>query len=251
MNDYTQEESDERQRILNNIEKYGCHLITIEADNYMPAFVYSIGLYQRFRHPEIVCFGLSTELMAGLINDACYLIKNGMELRPQNRYSEFIEGNDVQFLSVDKEYYKDYLGYARWFYNKSLDFPAIQLVWPDKQQNFPWDAKFNQQWKYKQPLLDRNTDFKFHEDRKLRVFTTKSALEGGTVLYVYHNEDGDWQFHTSLDPQSEDARIVTFENIIQTDPTLNEIFHLQFGWWAWRESKEDGWRYEKHRDGHS
>ncbi len=46
----------DKQQILQNIEQYGCHLVLIEADNYLPAFVYSIGLYQKFGHPEIKRF---------------------------------------------------------------------------------------------------------------------------------------------------------------------------------------------------
>jgi len=56
----TMDDAQERKEILKNIEEYGCHLILIEGDNYCPAFVYSIGLYQKFGHPEIICFGLRT-----------------------------------------------------------------------------------------------------------------------------------------------------------------------------------------------
>jgi hypothetical protein len=46
--------SDEgRQQILENIQEYGCYIVIIEPDNYSPGFVYSIGLYQEYRHPAI------------------------------------------------------------------------------------------------------------------------------------------------------------------------------------------------------
>jgi hypothetical protein len=39
----TRQEAEDNIKIVNqNIESYGCHLILIEADNYLPAFVYSI-----------------------------------------------------------------------------------------------------------------------------------------------------------------------------------------------------------------
>lgn len=240
-----QNELEERKTILKNIEEFGCHLILIEADNYLPGFVYSIGLFQKFNHPEIICFGLKKDVMAAIINHACDLIKNGEILVPNKLYSGFLQGYSIQFVELAKEFYQNYLGYAGWFYNRSFDFPALQLVWPDKQQKFPWEEDFNSDWKFKQPLLDRNTDFKFYEERNLGVFTTKQAFEGEPILYVYHNRDGDWQFHTNAEPNLEDAKLVCLKQITELDPSINDIYHLQYGWRAWRKSKEDEWQYEE------
>lgn len=232
-----------RQDILENIDKFGCHLVLIEADNYMPAFVYSIGLFQKFKHPEIICFGLNINVMAGIINHACDLIKKGDRLAINKPYSGFLEGYDIQFIPVEKTFYQNYLGYAGWFYDMSFDFPAIQLVWPDKLSKFPWQQGFNSDWEFKQPLLDRNSNFKFYEKKDLGVYTTKQALAGEPILFVYHNNDGDWQFHTNPAPNLEDAQLVCLEEIVKLDPTINEIYHLQFGWKAWRNSIESGWEY--------
>jgi hypothetical protein len=114
---------------------------------------------------------------------------------------------------------------------------------PDKQSNFPWDENFNSDWKFKQPLLDRNPDFKFSEQKNLAVFTTKQAFEGEPILYFYHNEDGEWEFHTSLEPKLTDCKLVSLENVTKLDPSINEICHLQYGWRAWRINKDDEWEY--------
>jgi len=242
--EHNQHDIEARHTILHNIEKYGCHLVLIEPDNYLPGFVYTIGLYKNFNHPEMICFGLNTEVMGAILNHACDLIKSGETLKTDKLYSGFLEGYKVQLISMDKAYYADYLGYAAWFYG-SFDFPAFQLIWPDKQHKFPWEADFNPDWKFKQPLLDRNTDFKFYEERNLGVFTTKQALQGEPILFVYHNDDGNWQFHTSLEPNLDDAKLVCLEEITKLDPSVNNIYHLQYGWYAWRESKEDDWKYKE------
>lgn len=247
MDDHSQHDKESKERIIADVEKFGCHLALLEADNYMPAFVYSIGLYKKFNHPEIICFGLKTEVMAGILNDVSDLVKNGETMEKGKLYSEFLVDYDIQFVEVEKEYYHNYVGYAGWFYNKTFDFPLLQLVWPDKQSKFPWEEEFNPDWKFKQPLLDRNIDFKFYEERNLGVFTTKQTFEGDPILYVYHNDDGDWQFHTSLEPETGDAMIICLEEITKLDPTINELYHLQFGWRAWRKSKEDEWEYEKEK----
>jgi hypothetical protein len=245
----TRQEAEDNISVVNdNIEKYGCHLVLIETDNYLPAFVYSIGLFKKFGHPEIICFGLPTNVAATSLNHACDLIKNGETLTSGKLYRGFLEGFPIQFLEVAPEYYHNYVGYAGWFYNQTFNFPLLQLVWTDKQNNFPWDKDFYAAWKFKQPLLDRNTDFKFYEERNLGVFTTNDAFNGEPILYVYHNEDGNWQFHTTLEPDLADSMIVSFEEITRLDPTISELFNLQWGWRAWRASKEDEWNYEEYPD---
>jgi hypothetical protein len=147
-----QHDQEEKQQIFDNIENFGCHLILIEPDNYLPGFVYSIGLYKKYQHPEIICFGLKTEVSAGIINHACDLIKKGEIFTTGQLYSEFLEGYEIQFIEIDKEYYKNYVGYANWFYDKSSEFPLLQIVWPDKKHIFPWDKDFNPVWN-KSPSL--------------------------------------------------------------------------------------------------
>lgn len=227
--------------IVDNIEKFECHLALIEDDNYLPGFAYSIGLFKNYNHPEIICFGLKANVVGSILNRAKDLIKKGRRFTTDKLYSDFLEAYDVQFVEVNKEFYANYLGYAVWYYDKSFDFPVLQLVWPDKQNNFPWDEHFNKDYIRRQPLLDRNTDFKFYENRNLGVYTTKQVFEGEPILYVYHNEDGDWQFHCSDNPKIEDARLVCLEEITKIDPSVNNIYHLQYGWSAWRKSPEQDW----------
>ncbi|UZU00024.1 DUF4262 domain-containing protein [Chryseobacterium fluminis] len=243
--EHAQHDREAKQAIIHDVEKYGCHLALIEADNYLPAFVYTIGLYKKFGHPELICFGLKTDVLASILNHACDLIKSGQTLSSDKPYPGFLQDYNIQLLEADKEYYPDYIGYAGWFNDGNFNFPLLQVVWPDKQHHFPWDENFNPAWKFKQPLLDRNTDFKFYEERNLGVYTTSQALEGDPILYVYHNDDGDWQFHTSDQPNIDDAKLVCLEEITELDPTINELYHLQYGWSAWRKSKDDNWEYEE------
>ena len=244
MNDeHNQYDKETEEAIVRNVEKYGCHIALIDPDNYLPGFAYSIGLFKTYGHPEIICFGMNKGVMGMCINHARDLINDGERLIAGKFYPGLLEGYEVQFLPVDKEYYRDYLGYAAWFNDDSFDFPCLQLVWPDKQHRFPWEEEFNPAWKFKQPLLDRDTDFKFYEEKNLGVYTTKQAFNGDPILFVYHNEDGDWQFHTSDDPNLDDAVLVCLEEITKLDPTVNELYHLQFGWHAWRETSSDKWLY--------
>jgi hypothetical protein len=115
------------------------------------------------------------------------------------------------------------------FYDNNLEFPAYQLVWTDKERRDPWEIGFNENWKFKQPVLDRTTDFKFYEERNLGVFTTQETLDGKPILWVDHNEDGDWQFHSDQNSDLESVKWVGLESRVNLDPTLNEIYCLNFG----------------------
>ena len=168
-------------------------------------------------------------------------IKSGKTLSPNKDYENIISGFPIKLIEVKKEHYLDYFGYAGWFNDNKFDFPAYQLVWTDKEKKYPWESGFNENWKYKQPILDRNTDFKFYEESNLGVFTTQATFDGKPILWVYHNEDGDWQFHSEDNPEIKNSKIVTLESLVKKDPTLNEIYYLNFGQSATRKSAESDW----------
>ncbi|MFY0253582.1 DUF4262 domain-containing protein [Chitinophaga sp. 30R24] len=232
-----------REEIQNKIDQYGCYIVLVEPDNYLPSYAYTIGLYQKFKHAEIISFGLSTALLGDLLNSACALITSGSTLNAGVLYDEFIKNYPVQFLDVDKSYHSDYMAICNIFY-RTDNYPTLQMVWPDKQPLFPWEAGFNSDWKFKQPLLDRNTDFKFYEEKNVAVFTTRHVLEGKPILYVYHNDDGAWQFHSEQEPDLKDSKLVCLEEITKIDLSVNELYHLSLGKRAWREAVNDPWDWE-------
>jgi hypothetical protein len=232
------------QEIQQKIDQFGCFIICIESDNHLPEFAYTIGLYQKFNHPEIICFGLPQSLLFSVLNTACDLIKEGQSFQTGNHlYQDFIADYPVQFLHVNQSFYPDYWGTGCNFYGHR-DFPAIQLVWPDKESIFPWEPGFNGKWKFKQPLLDRSMDFKFYEEKNVAVFTTGHVLEGKPIVYVVHTEDGEWEFHSEYDNGDEDIKLVSLESITKLDPGINQLYHLSPGQRAWRDSKEDAWEWE-------
>ena len=80
------------------------------------------------------------------------------------------------FLSVDAENIRDYFGTALNYY-EGKGFDALQLIWTDRKDRFPWEENFEKELLYIQPLLDRNADFKFYEPKNMTAFTTRQWLE--------------------------------------------------------------------------
>lgn len=242
MEEHYQHDKDTTDSILKNIAEHKLFVAYIDTDGYCPRFGYSIGLYKGFNHPELILIGLDAESTNAIINNIKDEIEKGTKFIEGVNYPDFLIGFPIQFIKVKKEYYPDYLGYAGWYNDESINFPTLQIVWPDKEGNFPWDENFNENFKFKQPLLDRNTDFKFLEEKSLGVYTTSEVLEGKPILFVYHNEDGDWQFHSEEDPDLNKSKLVCLEELVKKDLTLNEVYYLNYGESAERKSIGEDWK---------
>ncbi|MBC7554085.1 MAG: DUF4262 domain-containing protein [Taibaiella sp.] len=231
-------------KIIEDVNSVGWSVIMIEATEYLPAFACTIGLWKNYRQPEIISFGLSFKTLHSILNIAGKNIKNGKRYLIDTVNSEFFTKGNSQLISVDERSIPDYFGYAIWF-NNGAEFPALQLVWPDRNDKLPWQNGYEEEFIYRQPLLDRNADFKFREAKNLGVFTTRQWLERDKpILHVVHDEEGDWQFLTG-DQIPEDAKIVALEQMVLRDNSLNDIFNLDYGERAERDSINGKWKRSK------
>lgn len=228
--------------ILRDIDEHGVHIAFVDTDGYTPRFGYSIGLFKGYSHPELIIIGLSQESVGAIINKARSEMEKGIRYIEGVKYDGFLHGFPMQFVEVQLEHYQDYVGYAGWYNDNSFDFPVLQMVWPDKETCFPWDEGFNPNFKFQQPLLDRNVNFKFLEERKLGVYTTSEVLDGAHIRFVYHNEDGDWQFHSEQEPNLDQAKVVCLEDLVNRDPSLNEVYYLNYGESAERADIYSEWK---------
>jgi hypothetical protein len=233
-------DAEAEKKIVSDVEQYGFHIAQFHGDGYSPSFAYTIGLFKTYGYPELICFGLNLDLLHSVLWSGKKLLDKQPNLDQSIGYPDFIGDYDVRFLTVDKDSYKDYFGYGYWF-NGHWDLPARQIVWPDKQGIFPWEEGFNPDWKFKQPLLDRDSDFKFREERNVAVFTTRQVLEGLPILRVSHDAEGDWQFLCTTTNDIADLKIVALSEIVKRDPSVNTLHELGYNWAAWRESPEAKW----------
>ena len=149
-----------------HIDKYGLSVVKIESKEYLNSFAYSVGLTKTFKHPEIICFGLRTELLHQLINDVAEIIKEEGNLNPNKEYDNVFENSRAKFLQIDKRNIEDYFGVAIKYFGK-IEINGMQLIWTDRNNKFPWEDGFEEEFKFKQPLLDRNAEFKFRESQCL------------------------------------------------------------------------------------
>jgi hypothetical protein len=148
--------SDEPDRkLLSDVTNYGWHILHIFADKNEPCYSFSVGLYLKFGHPELLVMGLSQPIAQQLINLAAGYIANGRVFRPGERSDDLMHGFACSFVPILINHYQHYLGYNIWFYRSlKKPFPALQLVWPDKKGRFPWENNYDNKFLSLQRLLD-------------------------------------------------------------------------------------------------
>jgi hypothetical protein len=148
-------EDDKDRKLLSDVQQHGWHVLHIPADESGPCFSFSVGFYLKFGHPEVLIMGLAQPVAHELINLVGGHLTTGRVYRPRELVGDLVEGFPCSFVSILPEHYREYLGYGMWFYRSlKQPFPALQLVWPDKQGRFPWDDGYDQRFLQFQKLLD-------------------------------------------------------------------------------------------------
>lgn len=87
--------------------------------------------------------------------------------------------------------------------------------------------------------------FKFLEEKEAIVFTDyRFPSHDSLITRVVHDEEGDWYFQTR-DSRPGDMREYALKEMIIADPSLNEVFFLDYGEQMIRSSKEETWTRSK------
>ena len=130
-------DEDERKTIA-DVEDHGWHVVKVLEDDDGPAFDYTVGLQHSFGHPELIVVGLPLEVAHAVLNVAGQLIRRGVRYSEGPDFDDILENRACVFRTMPESRYRDYLGWALWFYD-GASFPALQLIWPDPQGRWPWD----------------------------------------------------------------------------------------------------------------
>lgn len=146
------------QSILDNVEQYGCHLNGVfDPDGKEPDFCYSTGFTSSVDQSEVIMFGLELTLMQTLLNDTLELCRQGFDITDNAQTDELIDGYSCVFRRVLPEWITpEFWGSAIWYncnhLRRGLDH-AVQLVWPDESNRFPWEEGVSDGYVDAQPAL--------------------------------------------------------------------------------------------------
>jgi hypothetical protein len=131
------------EKCIADVARYGLHVINVPADERGPGFAYSVGLHRSFQHPEVIIVGLARDVMHGMLNDLADRVRQGERFEAGATSDEFLEGYACTFREVQGRLYVD-----DW-----QPFPALQLVYPDRERRWPWDPDASDAFRRQQPDL--------------------------------------------------------------------------------------------------
>ena len=141
------------QKVLEDIEKHGwCDMAIFPTrPGEGERWNYSVGLIDTYGHAELCVVGLEQQQAHSFLWSAVNLIKTGTTLAPNTYVEQVIEHFPVAMVEVDNLIGDEFpLSMVHRFYGM---VPANQMVWPDMNGHFPWDAGFDERYRPQQPLL--------------------------------------------------------------------------------------------------
>jgi hypothetical protein len=245
---------------ISNIERFGLSVWHIkEHDQDRTYFSYTQGLFDTTGYPELIVVGLLMDTAHVLLNESAQLLRKGVDVT-QGRHAELLGEVECEFRPVASKWIK-HLMHKTVRYYEDVDFPVLQVIYPDLENRFPGEEGFNEY--FAQPLLqpdapetERDQDFwasndpgsslfdwKFADPPHTRVFLSETANSGTEpITYVSHDiEDGAWQFLGDLMDAGGGPVISCFHHPIDKDPTLKELADLPLGWCAERTKPGEPW----------
>lgn len=112
------------QKLVDDIKKYGWHVLNVFGKEGHPPFSYTIGLYKSFNSPELFISGLDGNVAHKGLNNIALEIKSEKNIETRIETDEFFEGYGCYFDEMDKSHYDNYFGKAVWFY-QGYNFPVL------------------------------------------------------------------------------------------------------------------------------
>lgn len=137
--------------LSSTIETHGWAVVLVEGTETEPNYAYSVGMFKRFEHDEVIVFGLSPSVMQDLINVIGNEIRGGRRFTAFSKSAEILVGATCDFRPVAPVAVHAYMGRAVRFYGE--EFPAIHCIWPDRFGYFPWDSGTDPEYRRMQPML--------------------------------------------------------------------------------------------------
>lgn len=140
-------------KLLSDVRDHGWHIVQVLEEPGEPQFAFTVGLYYRFLQPEVLIMGLDPTVSTTVLNEIAGWMLLGRAMRP-GRYSDALEGLEMELAPIDLSFYEEYLGYATWFYHSwPQPYPAMQCIWPDKAGRFPGEPGYDERFLALQKLL--------------------------------------------------------------------------------------------------
>lgn len=139
-----------KEYLQSKLKDPGWMVQVVSGGSLEPSFVYTMGLYKNFKHPELIVLGTSDGM---LLNYLAGKVKSGERLEVGRIYEATDQDKCHTYIKVENRHYHDYVWRAFEDLYKGLNFPLIQRITADDHGLFPWDESCDPKFKLLQPVL--------------------------------------------------------------------------------------------------
>ena len=146
--------NDYERTVLRNVDEFGWHCTSVHPreGEEGESFSYTVGLYRSYGSSELVLFGLPSDTAHSIFSIFADRLREGEPIPLDHPTNDLIKDYPCVFVPVPRPTYNDYVFSALWFYAE-VEFPLHQVVYPDRQGQFPWHSKATQAFRAQQPVL--------------------------------------------------------------------------------------------------
>ncbi len=132
------------ERLATIVDEHGVVVQSVGSGDDGPAFAYTIGLFM-VDHPEFIVYGLPSSLAGEILNDLSYaVLRSGMRFAPADKVHRVFEGSFAWLVGLQEPCshvpvacaFRDRRGFAL----TTPEVAALQVVWADRDDRWPWDA---------------------------------------------------------------------------------------------------------------
>ena len=141
------------EKCLSDIRDHGLHVLRVHGDDQWPEFAYSVGLYRNYQQAEVIILGLPLERAHAILNLIGDEARAGRRFAAGDVTDAVLNDYAVSFREVPSDHVKAHFGWALWYYGEEA-FPALQLVYPDRDRRWPWESGVSDSFRSRQPVLE-------------------------------------------------------------------------------------------------
>ena len=136
--------------IRQRVRERGWDVISVPAQAGTPPHSYTAGLALGGLH-EFIVFGFSPELARPVLSDLAQRARDGERFPTNTGLEDVLPGMPAVLLEVPRVEADHYLAAARDCTSTSIR--ALQIVWPDGRDLFPWQDGYDEAYRGRQMVL--------------------------------------------------------------------------------------------------
>jgi len=140
------------QKLFDDIDRYGWHCLHVLEEGEQKPFSFTIGLHATLGHPEVLVYGLPRQTAHAILAIVADAAKAGKPIDASRPTDDLLDGYACVLVPIAPDQYEEHLGTAIWYYEHQ-PFPALQIVWPNRDGIYPWHEDASASFKDAQPVI--------------------------------------------------------------------------------------------------